>query len=239
MPAFANADLDTGLIEREQALLFGDRGAVPDAVWLLAALAELLREDSTAQRQAAGMADLHSPWRLRDGWRLNGRARRFITLRHEESVQDVGVEALAAGGHMLWLSERPVQARGTLAPDAELHAQLGERRVRAAVVVAGERRQIFFEARAWTLALVDRLHVGGEGEEVAGSLKAPMPGKVIALLSAPGSTVAKGAPLLVMEAMKMEHTIHAPCAGLVKSFLVAPGDQVGDGADLVELEATA
>jgi 3-methylcrotonyl-CoA carboxylase alpha subunit len=238
VPAFVNADLDTGLIEREQALLFGVSDAVPDAVWLLAALAELLREDRAAQRLDGGMAEPHSPWRVRDGWRLNGRARRCITLRHEEFVQDVGVEAHASGGHTLWLGERPMLARGTLASDAELHAQLGERRVRAAVAVAGERRQVFFEARAWPLALVDRLHVGGEGEEVAGSLKAPMPGKVIALLSAPGSTVAKGAPLLVMEAMKMEHTIHAPCAGLVKGFLVTPGDQVGDGADLVEMEAT-
>jgi 3-methylcrotonyl-CoA carboxylase alpha subunit len=154
-------------------------------------------------------------------------------------VQVVGVEAAPGGGHTLWLGDKPLLARGVLAPDAELHAQLGERRVRAAVVVAGERRLVFFEARAWPLALVDRLHVGGEGEEVEGSLKAPMPGKVIALLAATGAAVAKGAPLLVLEAMKMEHTIHAPCAGVVKAFLVAPGDQVSDGADLVELEAPA
>ena len=66
-----------------------------------------------------------------------------------------------------------------------------------------------------------------------------MPGKVIALLAAAGATVDKGAPLLVLEAMKMEHTITAPSAGTVKSFRYAVGDQVADGAELVEFEAAA
>ncbi len=129
-----------------------------------------------------------------------------------------------------------VFARGTLGADSELQAQLGERRVRAAVVPAGERRQVFFEGRSWPLSLVDTLHVGGEGEEVEGGLRAPMPGKVIALMAQPGATVEKGAPLLVLEAMKMEHTISAPRKGVVKEFRYAPGDQVQDGAELVDFE---
>jgi 3-methylcrotonyl-CoA carboxylase alpha subunit len=64
-----------------------------------------------------------------------------------------------------------------------------------------------------------------------------MPGKVIALLVPPGAAVEKGAPLLVMEAMKMEHTVIAPQRGLVKSFRFAVGDQVSDGVELVEFEA--
>ncbi len=64
-----------------------------------------------------------------------------------------------------------------------------------------------------------------------------MPGKVIALLAEPGKRVEKGAPLLVLEAMKMEHTIKAPRAGVVKAFRFEPGDQVSEGVELVELEA--
>ena len=63
-----------------------------------------------------------------------------------------------------------------------------------------------------------------------------MPGKVIALLAKPGAAVEKGAPLLVLEAMKMEHTISAPHAGTVKAFRFAAGDQVEEGAELVEFE---
>jgi 3-methylcrotonyl-CoA carboxylase alpha subunit len=235
VPAFAEADLDTGLIEREQRLLFPEKAIVPAEVWLLASLAELLREAHLARRDAAGAADRHSPWRVLDGWRLNGSARRRIALRHDEQVQEIEVEVVS-GGYRFWLDENAVIARGSLAADSEVQAQLGARRLRATVVASAERRQVFFEARTWPLVLVDRLHVGGEGDEVEGSLKAPMPGKVIALLATPGATVAKGAPLLVLEAMKMEHTIHAPRPGVVTGFRVAPGDQVSDGADLVDFE---
>ena len=64
----------------------------------------------------------------------------------------------------------------------------------------------------------------------------PRPRQVIALLATPGATVEKGAPLLVLEAMKMEHTISAPRAGTVKGFRYAAGDQVAEGAELVEFE---
>jgi len=61
-----------------------------------------------------------------------------------------------------------------------------------------------------------------------------MPGKVIALIAKVGDKVDKGAPLLILEAMKMEHTISAPAAGTVKGFCYGVGDQVTDGAELLE-----
>ncbi|WP_157264098.1 acetyl/propionyl/methylcrotonyl-CoA carboxylase subunit alpha [Azohydromonas aeria] len=235
VPSFADANLDTGLIEREQALLFPETGEVPADVWLLTALAELLREQRLAQKAATSAPDEASPWRLLDGWRLNGSAQRQLALRLGEVVQDVGV-AVVRGGWELTLGDQRIFARGTLGADSELMAQLGERRLRAAVVATGERRQVFFEGRSWPLAMVDRLHVGGAGEEAEGGLRAPMPGKVIALIAQPGATVERGAPLLVLEAMKMEHTIAAPRKGVVKAFRFAPGDQVADGSELVEFE---
>ncbi len=235
-PSFVAADLDTALIEREQALLFPEKGDVPEEVWLLATLAELQREARTARRSAADAADRDSPWRLLDGWRLNGSARRSISLRHGEQVQAVTVEVVD-GGHELGIGSQRVFVRATAGPNGQLHAQLGERRVNATVVVSGERRQVFFEGRAWPLALVDTLNVGGAGEAAEGGLKAPMPGKVIALMVAAGAVVKKGDPLLVLEAMKMEHTISAPRDGCVQAFHFAPGDQVSDGVDLLDFEA--
>ncbi|HUY03123.1 MAG TPA: acetyl-CoA carboxylase biotin carboxyl carrier protein subunit, partial [Rhodocyclaceae bacterium] len=58
----------------------------------------------------------------------------------------------------------------------------------------------------------------------------------VALLAAVGARVAKGEPLLILEAMKMEHTIAAPAAGVVNSFRFGVGEQVSDGAELVEFE---
>ncbi len=241
-PSFAHADLDTGLIERESALLFPEKIAVPDDVWLLAALAELRREARLAEKRAADASDRDSPWRILDGWRLNGRAQRTMTLRYGDVQQTVVIEAASSGnaaGHWLMLDGQRVFARGSLGPDSQLQAQLGERRLRAAVVAAGERRHVFFEGRSWPIVMVDTLNVGGKGDELEGGLKAPMPGKVIALMASAGAIVEKGAPLLVLEAMKMEHTITAPDKGRVKAFHYAPGDQVADGAELVDFEAVA
>ena len=233
VPSFADADLDTALIEREHANLFPPKGAVPDEVWWLATLAELQREAAQAQQAAAAAPDRDSPWRTLDGWRLNGSASRQILLRHGDEQQAVIVRS-AAPGYSLAVAGRSVFARGSAGPNGQLHAQLGERRVNATVVVSAERRHVFFEGRAWPLAMVSTLHAGGAGDDAAGGLKAPMPGKVIALVAAVGATVDKGAPLLVLEAMKMEHTIAAPKRGTVKAFRCAPGDQVADGVDLVD-----
>jgi 3-methylcrotonyl-CoA carboxylase alpha subunit len=60
-----------------------------------------------------------------------------------------------------------------------------------------------------------------------------MPGTVIAVLATPGQTVTKGAPLVVMEAMKMEHTLTAPADGVVESVLYGVGDQVTEGVQLL------
>jgi 3-methylcrotonyl-CoA carboxylase alpha subunit len=64
-----------------------------------------------------------------------------------------------------------------------------------------------------------------------------MPGKVIAVLVSAGATVERGAPLVIMEAMKMEHTITAPAAGTVQEILYAVGEQVAEGADLIRFDA--
>ena len=235
LPAFAQGRVDTGLIEREQEQLFPAGREVPESVWQIAALAELQREQQAASKAAQRSAEADSPWAALDGWRLNGSAQRRLQLRLGDQVQAVTVEVLPRQGWRIALEGAPaVEARATPGADGALLVQLGERRLHAAVVAAGERRHVFFEGRSWPLSLVDNLHVGGGGDEAEGGLRAPMPGKVIAWLAQPGATVDKGAPLLVLEAMKMEHTITAPRAGVVKAFRYAPGEQVADGAELVE-----
>jgi acetyl/propionyl-CoA carboxylase alpha subunit len=69
----------------------------------------------------------------------------------------------------------------------------------------------------------------------AGSLRAPMPGSILAVLVSQGQQVAAGEPLLKLEAMKMEHTIRAPAAGLVTEIFYAPGDTVAADAQLLRL----
>ena len=78
----------------------------------------------------------------------------------------------------------------------------------------------------------DPIAHAGEAEVEGGRLTAPMPGKIVALLVEVGAIVEQGTPLLIMEAMKMEHTIHAPAQGTVAELLYAVGDQVAEGVQL-------
>ncbi len=228
--SFAGAKLDTALIEREQAAL-----APPDATndataWALAAVAAIATE-------SAAVADAHdpcSPWQARDGWRLGVAAARRLTLEHAGVI--AVVDATAQGE--AWTLQRDghtVMAHGglngeqlTLQVDGQLH--------RARVVRDGGELYLFGAQGVRRFTLHDPVSEADQGVVDAGSLVAPMPGRIVATLVAAGTEVSKGTPLLVLEAMKMEHTLQAPADGTVQGYRVKAGDQVGDGAVLVDFE---
>jgi 3-methylcrotonyl-CoA carboxylase alpha subunit len=236
-PAFANADLDTGLIEREKDYLFPEDGGATREAWLSVALAELLHEQERAALAAARHPEPASPWHLRDGWRVNADATRSLIFRLGDEQKTLSIENLGKAFRIV-VDGVASSVSGSINPRGLLRAEFDGLRTTATVVVAGERRHVFGQGRAWQFAAVDPLHHSGEGGGAEGGLLAPMPGKVIALIAAEGAMVEKGAPLLILEAMKMEHTITAPAAGTVKGFFYAVGDQVGDGAVLVDFEAS-
>jgi 3-methylcrotonyl-CoA carboxylase alpha subunit len=166
---------------------------------------------------------------------MNSAAKRILVFRAGETDKPVAV-SYAGRDFVLELDGQATTAAGELKPGGQLRADLAGRRINATVVIAGEKRHVFLHGRSFILAAVDPLFHAGEGGGAEGGLTAPMPGKVIALIAKPGDAVEKGAPLLILEAMKMEHTIAAPAAGTVKDFRFAVGDQVTDGAELVEFE---
>jgi 3-methylcrotonyl-CoA carboxylase alpha subunit len=77
-----------------------------------------------------------------------------------------------------------------------------------------------------------------EHADAHGGLRAPMPGRILAIHVVPGAVVKRGAPLVVLEAMKMEHTVVAPADGEVEGILCAVGEQVKEGAELLQLRTT-
>ncbi|MBN9421783.1 MAG: 3-methylcrotonyl-CoA carboxylase [Candidatus Accumulibacter sp. 66-26] len=243
-PAFAEADLDTGLIERSRDFLFPAQAEPPRGVFFAAAVAELLREQAAARARAAHSGDPWSPWSTHDGWRLNLQARRAITWRVGDALFEVAV-AYAHDGWRLTLAGESVLARGRCIESGpfagQLAIELDDRRLVASVIAVGEKhaqkRHVFINGKTWIVERDDPLHLVEAGGTQGGGLSAPMPGKVVTLLAAPGQRVEKGAPLLILEAMKMEHTITAPKNGTVKAFRYAAGDQVADGAELVDFAA--
>ena len=113
----------------------------------------------------------------------------------------------------------------------------GGRSLAADVVRQDDELHVFWRGRHRVLTLVDVIAMSGRHEAGGGRLTAPMPGKVIAVNTHAGARVNIGTPLLVMEAMKMEHTIVAPADGVVAELLYGVGDQVAEGAELVRFEA--
>jgi 3-methylcrotonyl-CoA carboxylase alpha subunit len=224
--AFATADLDTSLIERERAALFGQP---PLAIELAAAgvLAQVLDDE-----QALVGAD---PWSRRDGWRLHGGARRHFDLEHAGAHHRVALARLHDGACRIEIGDRSWAFEARPLSESRHDVRLGERRLRLAVHRQGERVAVFAPEGSAVVREFDAIAHAGEGAVETGRLSAPMPGKVIAFLARAGERVAQGQPLAVMEAMKMEHTLHAPRDGVVAELLYAVGDQVAEGGELLRL----
>ncbi|MBM0104653.1 acetyl/propionyl/methylcrotonyl-CoA carboxylase subunit alpha [Steroidobacter sp. S1-65] len=224
--AFREGRVDTGLIERERATLMPNATELPAGVFEVAALAQLSFEREQSRSS--------SPWSLTDGWRINGAQTRSLQFVAGEQTANVSIR-YSGDGYVVGDQPAKVQRLS----ESDLRISIGQRHINAAVVKAGEQLHVFFRGRQYVLTYVDPLLHAGETEEVHGGLSAPMPGKIIALLAEPGAEVAKGAPLLVMEAMKMELTVFAPGKGKIVSYLCNAGDQVKEGVPLVDFQAGA
>ncbi|WP_367344783.1 acetyl-CoA carboxylase biotin carboxylase subunit [Stenotrophomonas bentonitica] len=228
--SFANAKLDTALIEREQAALTLVDGDTDAALWALAAVAAVAT-DAPASTDAR---DPHSPWQASDGWRLGQRAARKLTLEHRGSQRVVAVEG-GAGAWSLRVDDAEVQATGRVG-GGQISLQIGQTLHRARIVRDGSELYLFGADGVQRFTLHDPVSEADQGVADAGSLVAPMPGRIVATLLAPGTHVTRGTPLLVLEAMKMEHTLQAPADGTVQGYRVKAGDQVGDGAVLIDFD---
>jgi 3-methylcrotonyl-CoA carboxylase alpha subunit len=233
--AFAHADLDTGLIERNSATLFPPAGPAPLPALALAAVALV-----TAQTSASG----NDPWTSTHGWRMNGTYRRRLAFGDEyAATTQAKVYAIDmayhAHGWALEADGKPHPLALVAQHDGRYAIRLDGQAIQGTVRRAGETLHVFTGGLHHVLEWHDPLAHAGEHETADGRLTAPMPGKVVAVIASNGQHVRKGEPLVIMEAMKMEHTIAAPSDGLVEEVLYQVGDQVADGAPLLAFKAAA
>jgi 3-methylcrotonyl-CoA carboxylase alpha subunit len=222
---FAGADLDTGLIERHHDVLFPAIAQANLPVLALATAALLVSE-----RHAAS-----DPWGNATGWRLNSELTRTLDFADEANAYPVSVTYQANGWNVA-LGETKAAMQIATQHGTHFTLKLGEQTVQGNVVRDGETFHVFIGGAHSALICTDPLAHAGEAEAEGGRLTAPMPGKIVAVLVAAGDTVEKGTPLLIMEAMKMEHTIAAPHDGEVEELLYAVGDQVTEGAQLLSFK---
>ncbi|QBE63893.1 acetyl/propionyl/methylcrotonyl-CoA carboxylase subunit alpha [Pseudoduganella lutea] len=232
--AFANADLDTGLIERNAETLFPPARSLPVAALALAAVALIEHEKTRACGTGAG-----DPWSQALGWRLNSRLARTLAFRDENGKDYDPVFTYLPHGWELSIKGLSVDVALLARDGVDLSVRLGDASVHGTVRRDGDTFHVFTSGGHHVLHYQDPLAHAGETEAEGGRLTAPMPGKVVAVLATQGQAVRKGEPLVIMEAMKMEHTIAAPHDGTVDDILYAVGDQVADGAPLLAFRAVA
>ncbi|EJL86447.1 acetyl/propionyl-CoA carboxylase, alpha subunit [Herbaspirillum sp. CF444] len=224
--AFSTADLDTGLIERNHDALFP--ALQPASTATLAMAASLL-----LSQEAERVGDSSNPWAQTSGWRMNGSLLRALQFADEAGSYQIHVEYRS---NRQWILHRDgVQhaLRFDKQGDADLRITLDDSTLAGNVVRDADIFHVFHQGRHAVLTWDDPLAHAGHSESEGGRLTAPMPGKIVAVLVEKGHSVVKGAPLLIMEAMKMEHTIAAPADGVIDELLYLVGDQVTEGAQLL------
>ncbi|QEL54771.1 acetyl-CoA carboxylase biotin carboxylase subunit [Chromobacterium paludis] len=220
-PSFASGQVDTGLIARHHDELLPPPAAPSAKQLALLALAEALAQQA--------------PYPAAAGWRLNGEQTRRFAFRLDEEEYSATLRH-QADGFIVSVDGQSFAARAQL-QGSQLLAVLDGSTVKATVARHGAQRVLFENGERLALEWVDPYAYTELGVHGETHLKAPMPGRVVALLAEIGKKVAKGSPLLILEAMKMEHTITAPGDGVVQDFYFAAGEQVNDGDELVDFAA--
>ncbi len=225
-PVFAAGAPDTGFLGRAMAELAPPATAAADDVLAAAALTVVLGR-AEAKR---------TPWAAGRPWRLNAPASETVRFHDGTATRAVAVTH-EVEGYRIAIDGREHEVGADPAPDGELALTVDGLRRRAHVARDGTALAVTLAGYATRLTHVDALDSKRAAEAADGHLRAPMPGRVVKVHVAPGAFVQRGEPLVVLEAMKMEHTIAAPTAGRVQSVPFGAGDLVAEGAELVVLEA--
>ncbi len=219
-PSFLAGDTDTSFIAKHREALMAP--APLDNLTLAAACARLL-EDETPRLDS-------DPWSQNSGWRMNSASSRLIEFTlatQEEPVEcyvdvDSGVRYFRrSGGHDGRLSFSWRQRE-----DGTLKVKLGESKYATRVLRAGDQLTVITPRGRTSLNVFDPFHFEQEDAGAAGRLTAMMPGRVVKLLAKVGDSVKKGQSLIILEAMKMEHTIVSPRDGVVDRVAFKENDLV-------------
>ena len=233
---FAKGAIDTAFVEREEESLFEDAAVPRERALALAAFAESETLRSTRDVPQREDADRHSPWGRRDSWRLFGHAESVFRFRCGSTSHLIAIDAngdvtVDGGAHCL-------SVRGDYRPDGEFAVTIDGVAVKGRILRFGDVRQITVGERCRALRMADAAASASAIAAGAGVLTAPLPASIVAVHVRPGQRVMRGAALLVLEAMKMEHVIAAPDDGTVAAVHYTVGAQVEEGAQLIEFETT-
>lgn len=227
-PDFDQAQLHTHFINQHQTALLSANNELEPTLWLAAGLYCVLK-----QQQIRASTAPYSPWHATDGWRLNTSGyQQTIELRSQQQSCSLQARYLP-NAYLIKIAEQAYSISGSLSANDELTFTLEGRQTAVKVISVGKQFYLLFAKQIVLFEQVIRDYEASEQTEQ--SLSAPLPGTIVALLTKPKEQVKKGQPLLVLEAMKMEHVIKAPYDGVVETIYYQLGEQVMEHAELVNL----
>ena len=228
-PDVVSGLVDTGLVEREvDALTFAVEP--PDDAVAIAALASL------GFLEAANNAD---PWTALRGWRAWDDARCYFRLFAREQAIEGHVSPLGARAFRIELNGRAVTCKVVSHQGEPLRVEIGDLTIGATVVTADRQVDVFANGEHATFTIPAAATGGEERTLATDRIVSPITGLVKVVSCAAGESVAKGRGLLVVEAMKLEHTIVAARDGTLAEVHVKPGDQVTEGTELLRFVSVA
>ncbi len=236
---FRDADLDTGFIEKHHAVIFHDSDYEVEKDLPLAALYLLLKQEEIAQQRASQSRDTTSPWNQTNAWRSVAEDVHTLNILFHDQEYVLSVEQKQLGNitrYSINHNGQTVVAQGIL-EGSTLRANLDGYQFTASVAEHDGSYSLYTQYAALTFSEAKPDLGDLDADSGAGGLIAPMNGTMVTLLVEPGSSVQKDDALLVMEAMKMEHTIRAPADGTVNAFYYQPGELVDGGTELVDFSA--
>lgn len=235
--AFRAEQIDTSFIEKHHDDLFiGNQQDIKDML-PLAALTTVL--DTHTSHSGIESADPFSPWSHSDAWRANEQHSQNLALHAHGQTFQVQIDHHNAGQKQTFKIQVQQQAyvcEGTLT-GTELVSIINGHKTQAKICVHQRPNEkaysIFCNGRVVRFSQ-PRIDLGDDHQDTAGNeFIAPMNGTVVALIVEPQQAVEKGQTLMVMEAMKMEHSLKASSAGWVSEFYYQPGELVDGGAQLL------
>jgi 3-methylcrotonyl-CoA carboxylase alpha subunit len=226
-PRFLKVEHNISLLDSGKAQVAPAAG--PDAAMLVLAALALHEADSATTADA-------SPWALRDGFSPNVAIPLTYTFAGADQPRTVelryhlgrAVAAAVDAGEVIPVTE-------VSAGQGSIAARLHDERRQARYLVSGARVFMWAADMQYELVLDDPRTHEFSASAASGGLTTPLPGVVVAVPVKTGQKVAEGEVLMVIEAMKMEHTITAPYAGTVESIYFARGDRVPEGSELLAL----
>jgi 3-methylcrotonyl-CoA carboxylase alpha subunit len=223
---FYQGNVDTGLIERDQAQLT-IQGEAPLKSVALAALGGLgLLSDKSS----------NEPWERLVGWCHWTDAKQYVVLEQDGVRLEVAVSVLGDAHFSLDIEDTAVEVRTNALGENRFKVFCDGVQSQMDVVVQPKSVAVFCEEGSFRFDLPNAL-ASAENEQAGGdAVIAPMPGLVRAVMASAGQSVKEGDPLFILEAMKMEHTLVAPRDGVVAEVLTKENAQVSDGMVLLALE---